>query len=257
MRAMLRACSFALIAALLAAPALAQKREKITIELISGTLSGVMFMPDKTPAPGVLVLHTAYGQVEDADEKYAAALAKEGYVVLAPNYLEIAKNKLWSPAVDQQLRGTLNWFERRPEVDNKPVGAVGFSLGAHAVSLSALDARLKAVVVYYGAYDVRAAKHENLGANIKLPIDLAAEVKAPVLMLHGANDDEIPIAIARAMEAALKGAGKQVELVVYPDAYHRFDRGGNSRLYTYRYNGAATKDAWTRTLAFFKTNLGS
>ena len=132
-------------------------------------------------------VRTPYGQVEEADEKYAAALAKEGFVALAPNYLEIVKDKLWSPALDQQLRGTLSWLENRPEVANKKLGAVGFSLGAHAISLSALDARLKAVVVYYGAYDVRAAKRTNLAPNIKVPVDFAAEVKAPALLLHGAD----------------------------------------------------------------------
>ena len=256
---------FVIIAALVASPAQAQKREKVTIEISGGAFSGVLYVPDKTPAPAVIVLHTAYGQVEEADEKFAAALAKEGFVALAPNYLEIVKDKLWSPALDQQLRDTLNWLENRPEVANKKLGAVGFSLGAHAISLSALDARLKAVVVYYGAYDVRAAKRTNLAPNIKVPVDFAAEVKAPALLLHGADDDEIPVSNARAMEAALKAAGKPVELVVYPGAYHRFDRGDVSTrmssrsrsAYTYRYSSEAANDAWARTLAFFKANLGS
>jgi carboxymethylenebutenolidase len=261
----LRICSFALIATSLAAPsALAQNRERVMID--GGRLSGILYTPASTPAPAVIVLHTAYGSVEEADEKYAAALAKEGFVALAPNYLEIVKDKLWQPAIDQQLRGVVSWLVARREVANKPVGTVGFSLGAHGVSLSALDPRLKAVVVYYGAYDARAAKRvPNLAPTVKLPIDYAAGVSAPVLLLHGENDDEIPVSNAHAMEAALKAAGKPVELVVYPGAYHRFDRGDVVRSgagrrassFTYRYDAAATRDAWARTLAFFKEKLGS
>ena len=261
----MRAPFLALIAALVAAPVLAQTRETVSIEVKTGKLTAVMFTPAQTPAPAVIVLHTAYGEVEPADEKFADALAKAGFVALAPNYTALSGGKMWSPYVDLQLRGVLNWLVHRPEVAGKPVGAVGFSLGAHAISLSALDARLKAVVVYYGAYDVRMAKRSKLAPDIKVPLDRAAEVKAPVLLLHGSEDDEISVAVARAMEAALKSAGKEVELVVYPGATHRFDRGetvghgmgsrGTSR-YTYRYDSEATADAWKRTLAFLKAKLG-
>ena len=55
-----------------------------------GKLSAVLFVPEKTPAPGVIVLHPAYEPgVKDSDEKYAAALAKDGFVALAPDYLAI------------------------------------------------------------------------------------------------------------------------------------------------------------------------
>ena len=217
MRAILRAGSFTVIAALVVAPAFAQKREKVTIEISAGKLSGVMFLPEATPAPAVIVLHTAYGSVEDADEKYAAALAKEGFVTLAPNYLEIVKDKLWSPAIDQQLRGALNWLEQRPEVSNKPVGTVGFSLGAHVINLSALDPRIKAVVVYYGAYDVRAAKRAaNLASDLKLPIDHAAEVKAPVLLVTGEKSHPFFGSVLDVLEARLPHARR----VVLPQVDH-------------------------------------
>jgi len=67
------------------------------------------------------------------------------------------------------------------------------------------------------------------------------------------------------MESALKSAGKKVELVVYPDAYHRFDRGPTARMsgnrtrdgYIYQYNDAAAKDAWMRTVAWLHAFLDS
>jgi carboxymethylenebutenolidase len=262
MRALLLAVSCTLIA--VAVDGSAQTRESVTIPVDGGSFTGVLFVPQATPAPAVLVLHTAYGQVEEADEKYAEALAREGFVALAPNYLEIVKDRLWSPAIEEQLSGVVDWLRKRPDVADKKVGAVGFSLGAHAISLAATDKRLAAGVVYYGAFDVRAAKNIRVGPGIRLPIDHAPNAKAPMLLLHGAADDEIPLSNARAMEAALKSVGTPVELVVYPGAYHRFDRGPSARMrgernrdgYLYRYDAGAAADAWARTLAFLKSHLG-
>jgi carboxymethylenebutenolidase len=247
-----------------AASAAAETRQTIEIPLNGGTMSAVMFVPAKMPAPAVIVLHTAAGRVETADESFAAALAKEGFVAIAPNYTANDRGRPWSPAITGALLQALQSIRQRPEVAAKPIGAVGFSLGAHAVMLSARTPALRAIVVYYGAYDVRKAKGLALPPAVKLPIDVAAEVKAPMLMLHGAADDEIPLAVARDMAAALKAAGKRMELVVYPGAYHRFDRGpvraGREVArtgYIYRYDAAATRDAWQRTLAWLKQNLGS
>lgn len=74
--------------ATLAAPAWAETRQSVTIPVAGGALAGVLFAPDTTPAPAVLVLHTAYGKVEAADERYARSLAGEGFVALAVSYVE-------------------------------------------------------------------------------------------------------------------------------------------------------------------------
>ena len=146
----------------------------------------------------------------------------------------------------------------------KPIGVVGFSLGAHAIALSAHNPQIAAVVVYHGGYDIRAIRGQGIAEQVRYPIDYAAEVKAPVLLLHGDKDDEIPVSNARKMEAALRAANKTVELVVFPDVYHRFDRGPPSgtfgrttAVYTYIYDDKATKQAWAKTVAWFKRYLGS
>ena len=92
---------------------------------------------------------------------------------------------------------------------------------------------------------------------------VADQVNAAVLLLHGDADNEIPIASAREMRSALEAVGKKVELVVYPGAHHRFDRGPNQRMrrdttpdgYIYRKSEAAAKDAFDRTVAWLKTYL--
>jgi len=174
------------------------------------------------------------------------------------NYLEEAGGKLWAPAIDERLSQVVDLLRERLEVGGRPVAMVGISLGAHGILVSALNPAVEAVVVYYGAYDPRKALGKHFGPDVKLPVDVVAEVNAAVLMLHGALDDEVPVQIAHDMEAALKSAGKKVELVVYPGAYHRFDRGPTDRMsgnrtrdgYIYVYDDAAAKDAWKRTIAW-------
>ncbi|HUI44514.1 MAG TPA: dienelactone hydrolase family protein [Nitrospirota bacterium] len=235
----------------------------VSFPVEGGTMSGVLFVPARTPAPAVVVLHTKGLAVEPADVKFAAALAKEGFVAVAVNYLEGAEGRLWAPAIDERLSQVVDLLRERPEVGGRPVGVVGFSLGAHGILVSALIPAVKVVVVYYGAYDPRKAKGKHFGPDVKLPIDVVAEVNAPVMMLHGTLDNEVPVQIARGMEAALKSAGKKVELVVYPGAYHRFDRGPTARMrgnrtrdgFIYQYDETAAKDAWKRTIAWFHTYL--
>jgi carboxymethylenebutenolidase len=254
-----------LLTLLNAAPARAQPRSDVAFPVKDGTLSGVVFRPAKTPAPAVLVLHTkGAGGHEPADEAYAQALADAGFVAVVVNYLELADGKLWSPKIDAELARVVDLVRERPEAKEHPVGIVGFSLGAHAILVSARSNAVKAVVVYYGAYDARKAKGMNFGPAATMPVDMAARVGAPVLMLHGDKDNEAPIDVARDMAAALKAAGKTAELVIYPGAYHRFDRGPTERMkgdtnregFIYRYDDAAARDAWRRTVAFLRAHLG-
>ncbi|HUL01233.1 MAG TPA: dienelactone hydrolase family protein [Nitrospirota bacterium] len=235
----------------------------VSFPVEGGAMSGVLFVPAWTPAPAVIVLHTKGLAVEPADVKFAETLANEGFVAVAVNYLEGAGGKLWAPVIDERLSQVVDLLRERPEVGDKPVGVVGFSLGAHGILVSALNPAVKAVVVYYGAYDPRKAKGKHFGHDVKLPIDVVTEVNAAVMMLHGSLDNEVPVQIARDMEAALKSAGKKVELVVYPGAYHRFDRGPTARMsgnrtrdgFIYQYDEAAEKDARKRTIAWFHTYL--
>ena len=263
---MKRVICAATLALAMVAPAFAQKREQVEIPASDGrTISGVLFLPDSAgPTPAVIVLHTAYGSVERFDEDYARALAKEGFAALAPNYIHSSfGGRLWNPGITSDMAALVDSLRQRPEAKDMPVGAVGFSLGSHGILLSARRPQVKAVVVYYGTFDVRKEKGVKLAPTIPVPMMVAGQVNAAVLLLHGDADDEIPISSAREMKAALEGAGKKVELVEYKGAYHRFDRGPNDRMrgertregYTYRKDEAAAKDAFSRTVAWMKAYL--
>lgn len=229
------------------------------------TITGKLFVPPTPgPAPAVLVLHTR-GGIEEADYSYAADLAQAGFVSLAVRYL----NPKWAgqqqhPGYIKDLAMVVDWLQARPEVQGRPMGVVGFSLGSKGVSLAARRQGIKAVVSYYGVYDLRTLPRTKGRAKYPpMPVDVAAEVGAPVLLLHGARDDETPLSQAEAMRDALMKAGKVVELVVYPDAYHRFDRGPAPGMrgetsregYTYRLDSKAKDDAWNKTLGWFRKYL--
>ncbi len=252
-----------------AGTALAEKRQTVEIPGQEGrTLSGVLFLPDRTyPAPAVIVLHTAYGSVENFDEDYAQMLAKEGFVSLAVNYIHPSFGRaVWSPGIIADLASVVDYLRQRPEAKDMPVGTVGFSLGARGLQLAARHPQVKAVVVYYGTYDLRKEnprRAARLPLSVPLPISSAAQVDAAVLLLHGEADNEVPASSARDMKAELDKAGKKSELVVYSGGYHRFDRGpvagARSEMsrdgYIYRKDAAAARDALERTLAWLRTHL--
>jgi dienelactone hydrolase len=245
--------------------AIATTRHQVSIPVQGErSLSGELFLPDGSrPAPAVLVLHTAAGYVETFDSASAQALATAGFVALAVNY--DSKRGAWAPGIDDDLVAVVKWLKSREEVKGKPVGAVGFSLGSYTINVAARDSDLKAVVVYYGTYNPRQSRNPNLPLTSLTPFDVAGRVEAAVLLLHGEADDEIPVSEAQAMRAALAGAGKTVELVTYPGAHHRFDRGPTANMRseksprgsTFRKDDAAAKDAFQRTIDWLKKHLGS
>ena len=79
-----------------------------------------------------------------------------------------------------------------------------------------------------------------------------AAIHAPLLLHYAGLDSRINAGIP-AYEAALKAAGKRYTIHVYPDVNHAFnnDTAGD------RYNKPAADLAWSRTLAFFRENLGA
>jgi len=84
-----------------------------------------------------------------------------------------------------------------------------------------------------------------------LPIDLASQLRCPVLAFFGGDDPFIPPADVERVRATLGKLGPQHEVVVYDGAPHGFfcnERGS--------YRPEAAKDAWERTLGFFRTHLG-
>jgi dienelactone hydrolase len=223
-------------------------------------VTGELFLPAVTPAPGVIVLHPATGRIGAGDEKMGKALAAAGFVAFAFTY----------PINDHRPDGAfadtgVAWFKRRPEIAGKPLGAVGFSAGgARVFWIAAHDPSIKAVVSYYGTYDystspVFKARYDHATLS---PIMLVPRLKAAVLLLNGGSDNEVPVEQVERMKQAVAARGLPIEAVVYPGTYHFFDRGreGMQKDVTSNgtyvaYNGASAADAQARTIAWFTAYL--
>ena len=184
-------------------------------------------------------------------------LAKAGYVALAPDLFVRAgdPSKLTDiPAVMKIVQATpeaqvtndtkasLKYLSAQPFADMKRLGVTGFCWGGGATWLCCERfPEFKAGVAWYGPLKAGAYPRTP-------PIELAKDLRGPVLGLYGGQDKGIPAADIEAMRAALKAAGKtSSEIVVYPDAQHGF-------LADYRpsYGAEAAADGWKRMLAHFK-----
>jgi carboxymethylenebutenolidase len=127
------------------------------------------------------------------------------------------------------------------------IGVTGFCRGGlYTLLFAAKSPDVKAAVAWYG--QIKPAK--TAGIRTAGPLDVATQVKAPVLGLYGEADQGIPVADVKDMESALKAAGKTAEFVIYPEAPHAFHAD-----YRPSYRENAAKDAWARCLAWFKEHL--
>jgi carboxymethylenebutenolidase len=244
-------------------PAALAAEQRVKINVGHREIHGTLFVPSApSPAPGILMLHTRGGLLSD-DISYASDLSKEGFVSLVVDYLNPQwGEQLQHPGYIDDLVRVIDFFQMRPEVQEKPLGVVGFSLGSKGVMLAARHKAIKAVVSYYGIYDLR-LRNPGRQSYPPMPVDVAPGVQAPVRLLHGTKDDETPLNQAESMRDALLKAGKVVEFVVYPGATHAFDRGFRGRCGTaphgfyYCLDPKAKQDAWIRTLAWFRKYLST
>lgn len=125
------------------------------------------------------------------------------------------------------------------------LGIVGFCRGGRAVwEFCAASDAVKAGVAFYGSL-VDPAPQKSIWP--RSPLDLAAEIKAPVLGLYGGADQSIPLAQIEEMKARLAAAGKTAEFHIYPDAQHGFHAD-----YRPSYHPDAAQDAWRRMTDWFR-----
>jgi len=126
--------------------------------------------------------------------------------------------------------------------DGNRLGIIGFCRGGRTVwHYSTHNPDLKAGVAFYGSL---IDKNE---AAPKSSIELAPEIKEPVLGLYGGADAGIKVEQVMEMGTALKANGKTAEFYVYPDAPHGFHAD-----YRPSYRQQAAEDAWNRMIVWFK-----
>ena len=139
------------------------------------------------------------------------------------------------------LDATVAWAKSQGGDGNR-LGVMGFCRGGRNVwHYSTHNPNLKAGVACYGPLA------DKSDAAPKSSIELAPDVKEPVLGLYGAEDTGIKVEQVNQMEAALKADGKTAEFHIYPGAPH-----GLVADYRSSYRKDAAEDAWNRMVDWFK-----
>lgn len=215
---------------------------------VPGEMTAYVARPKKEGKyPAVVVIHENRGlnaHIEDVARRAAQA----GYLAIAPNALS-ALGK--TPANEDEAR---QWFSELKAEDslqnfknafpylasrkdyNGKAGCVGFCWGgAMANNLAVNVPELKAAVAFYGRQP----------ATEDVP-----KIKSAVQLHYGGLDERVNAGMG-AYEAALKSAKIPYELYVYEGAQHAFHNDTSAA----RYNEAAAKLAWQRTLDFFKKHV--
>jgi carboxymethylenebutenolidase len=223
-----------------------------TVSFKSGAenASGLLVTPEgKGPFPAVVVIQEWWG-LNDWVKEQARALAKEGYAALA---VDLYRGKVTANPDEahqlmmglppdralRDLRAAFAFLQARPDAKKNRIGSIGWCLGGrYSLALAVEEPTLAAAVAYYGAP----------------PTDDAAiaKIQAPVLGNFGAEDKGPAPDQVKAFEAAMKKAGKSVDIKIYEGAPHAFANVNNP---WGGYREPAAKDAWTRTLAFFAKHL--
>jgi len=229
----------------------------VEIQTADRKIPGYLARPAGTGRHPTLLVNSEVFGVHEWVKDVCRRLAHAGYVALAPDFFvrhgdpsttsdmsEVIK--IVAQASDEQVTSdtaaALKFLKAQAFADAGRMGVTGFCWGGGRTWLDAERfGDFKAGVAWYGPLK----PNPRLGKSVA-PLQLAADLKCPVLGLYGGKDQGISAADIEEMRAALKAAGKPGEIVVYPEAQHGF-------LADYRpsYDAAAGQDGWKRMLAFF------
>jgi carboxymethylenebutenolidase len=216
----------------------------------SGTMRGYLVTPSgQGPFPAVLVIHENRG-LNPYIEDVARRAATEGFLALAPDGLSPVGGYPGNDDDGRTLQAGLDQGKLRTDILNSAryvkthasstgrLGVTGFCWGGGTTNYLAvtMGADMHAGVPFYGAAAETAS---------------VPNIKAPLLVQYAENDERIN-AMWPDYEKALKSAGVPHEMHMYPGTQHGFHNNS-----TPRYNEAAAKLAWERTIAFFKKHLAS
>jgi carboxymethylenebutenolidase len=231
---------------------------EVKIPVSDGSIPAYRAMPAQGGNfPVALVVQEIFG-VHEHIKDICRRFAKRGYLAVAPEMyarqgdvsgmsnIQDILAKVVSKVPDKQVMSDLDaavaWAGKN-KGNTAKLGVTGFCWGGRVVWLySAHNPNLKAGVAWYGRLVGQASE-----VTPRHPVDVAGDLKAPVLGLYGGKDQGIPLDTVEKMRAALKAAGKATsEIIVYPDAQHGFHAD-----YRPSYGKQDAEDAFKRLLAHF------
>ena len=210
------------------------------------SLGGYFFKPvaGQPPYPALILLHGFAGHAHNM-VGLARAAAANGYAALALSL----RGWLGSEGEnDQGLRqpldilAAIDWLAKRPLVDRDRIALVGASMGGQVALLAAAHKPpVRAVAAFFAPTDLARWRDANPymrdylddlcgpeGLPVRSPILRVAQIDAPVLLLHGDRDENVPVEQSLAMAESLRNHGKDAEAIVIPGATHYFTEQQNA-----------------------------
>ena len=210
------------------------------------TTSAYLSTPTAGKGPGVLVIQEWWGlvgHIKSVCDRFAA----EGFTALAPDMYHgktasepDEAGKLFMALniaqAEKDLRGAVTLLAGHSSATK--LGAVGFCMGGQlALFAATLNPSIGACVNFYGI-------HPNVKPDY-------AKLAGPMLGLFAEKDGFVTPQVAKDLDAAIKKAGKQSEIHIYPGVNHAFFNDERPDAY----DTTAAADAWRRTLTFFRQHL--
>ncbi|GGF07108.1 carboxymethylenebutenolidase [Aliidongia dinghuensis] len=233
---------------------------EVQIPVADGTIPAYRAQPAKPgPHPVLLVVEEIFG-VHEHIKDMCRRFAKQGYLAIAPElYSRLGDvvamtdikevvatvNKAPDKTEMSDLDATVAWAGKN-HGDTRRLGITGFCRGGRTVWMyAAHNHNLKAGVAWYGP--LVGTPTDAMPTN---PVDVAGEIKAPILGLYAGLDQGILKEHVETMRAKLLETGNtRSQIVVYPDAQHGFNAD-----YRPSYNEADAKDGMSRCLAWLRAN---
>jgi carboxymethylenebutenolidase len=212
-----------------------------------GQIKGLLSTPaGNGKFPGIVVVHENRGlnpYIEDVGRRCAV----DGFISLAPDALtplggypgnddegRAMQAKRTREEMLEDFIAAYEFLKNHPNCNGK-VGVAGFCFGGWISNMMAVRIPdLKAAVPYYGGQPEAAE---------------VAQIKAPLLVIYAELDARVNAGWP-AYEAALKAQGKNYQMINFPGVNHGFHNNT-----TPRYDEAAAKESWEKTIAFFRKNI--
>ena len=229
----------------------------VNIKVSDGEMPGYFARPKGASNPPVVLVAMEIFGLHEYIKDVTRRLAKLGAFAVAPDYYfrkgdltKITDISQLLPVVNAKtdaellsdLDSTVAWAKSQGG-DTSRLGIIGFCRGGRTVwEYAAHNPSLKAGVAFYGP-----PVDPPNPAWPKSPMQLAPDMKAPVLGLYGEADTGIPVSTVEAFKVALAENKKTAEFKIYPGAPHGFHAD-----YRSSYRKEAAEDAWNQMQAWFK-----
>jgi carboxymethylenebutenolidase len=222
--------------------------EMVQFPFAGGNTGGYLAVPESGSGPGVVVIQEWWGLVDHIKD-VCDRFAKEGFVALAPDLYHGKTTKSPDEAgklmmalrideAERDLTAAVQYLSTQDATTSEKIGVIGFCMGgALALYTATKNPGIGACVVFYGG-------HPNVKPDLP-------NLHAPVLGLYAEKDGFVTPASVRELEHKLKALGKQIDVIIYPNADHAFFNDTRPVVY---YPEAAA-DSWQRTIQFLRKHL--